>query len=312
MRYLITGGGGNLARQLTRLFLADGDEVVLFDIAATPPSPGIETEYIQGDLTNINDVVAAISQHQPDVLLHMASLLSGKCEQDRDLGWHVNVTAAFALFEAVLRSDVKTVFFPSSLAAYGGALPDPLPEDQAQWPQGLYGVSKVTCERLGNYYNKVHDLDFRCLRLPIVVSRHAPPGAASAYASRVFVESAESGRFTFKVNPTTACSTVYVHDVLEGVRRFVRAPRENLTHCVYNIHSFAPSAQQLADAASSRLQTEIQFDPDPVVDQLINSWPDVVIDDSARKDWGWAPTYDLDALADHFTEELSRESANQS
>ena len=310
MKYLITGGGGNLARQLARLLLADGDQIVLFDIANKPAD--IECEYVQGDLTDINKVAAVLDQHQPDMLLHMASLLSGKCEQDRELGWQVNVTACFTLFEAVLNSSVKTIFFPSSLAAFGGTLPDPLPEDHAQWPEGIYGVTKATCERLGNYYHKVHGLDFRCLRLPMVISRFAPPGAASAYASRAFVESVESSHFTFKVNPATSCSTVYVQDVIQGIRQFVRTPREKLTRCVYNIHSFAPTAQDLADAVTARHQsTNITFAPDPAIASLIESWPKVVADASARSDWGWAPKYDLNTLADHFMQELEHEFANK-
>ena len=311
MKYLITGGGGNLARQLARRLIADGDSVVLFDIADAPPD--VECEYVKGDLTDIGSVTNALDHFQPDVLLHMASLLSGQCEQDHALGWQVNVTAAFALFEAVIKSSVKTMFFPSSLAAYGGKLPDPLPEDFPQWPQGLYGVGKATCERLGHYYHHVHGLDFRCLRLPMVISRFAPPGAASAYASRVFVDAVESGRFTFKVNPTTACSTVYVLDVLDGLRQFVRAPRENLSRCVYNIHSISPTAQQIADAVTARLGAkDIQFDPDEAVVNLIESWPKVVSDTSARNDWGWSPTRDLDAMADHFIQELIHEFADKS
>lgn len=311
MKYLITGGGGNLARQLARLLLADGDQVVLFDIADRPAD--VECEYIQGDLTNLSSVKAALDQHQPGTLLHMASLLSGKCEQDRPLGWHVNVTACFTLFEAVLHSSVKSMFFPSSLAAYGGKLPDPLPEDHAQWPAGIYGVTKVACERLGNYYHQTHGLDFRCLRLPLVISRFAPAGAASAYASRAFVESVESGRFTFKVNPATACSTVYVPDIIHGIRQFVRTPREKLTRCVYNIHSAAPTAQDIADAITARLaSTDINFDPDPTIANLIESWPKVVTDDSARNDWNWSPKYDLNTMADHFLQELEHEFANKS
>src|SRR5262249_18011254 len=159
--------------------------------------------YVRGDLTKPAEVQRLLQEYQPHTILHLASLLSGSCEQDRQRGWQVNVDGGFALFEEALQAGVRKIFFPSSLAAYGGKVPDPLPEDFPQWPAGLYGVSKVACERLGIYYHQQHGLDFRCLRLPVVISRYAAAGAASAYASRAFIEAVRSGRFVFQVQPTT-------------------------------------------------------------------------------------------------------------
>jgi len=309
---LITGGGGNLARQLASQLIAEGDDVVLFDIVEQPESTRIEhCEYMHGDLTRPEDIEIAFKRYKPELLLHLASVLSGKCEEDHSLAWQVNVVAAFSLLEAAMRHGVKSCFFPSSIAGYGGDLPEQLGEDHAQWPEGLYGVTKVTCERLGNYYHKVHGLDFRCLRLPIVISRFAPPGAASAYASRAFIEAIESRRFTFKVNPTTLAPIVYVRDVLAGIRQLIRAPAERLTRCVYNIHAMAPTAQEIADAVALRVpEAKIDFQPDPDVVSLIEGWPHVFYDASARKDWDWSPEYDLDRLADDYVEELRREFGN--
>ncbi len=310
MTYLITGGTGNLARQLAGLLAADGARVVLFD-RAEPPA-GSVGQFVRGDVTRADDLDDALRQFQPRIVLHMASMLSGSCEQDRAAGWGVNVTATFHLFEALRRHGVQTLFFPSSLATYGNPAPDPLPPDHAQWPDGIYGVTKVTCERLGHYYHRAHGLDFRCLRLPMVISRFAPAGAASAYASRAFVEAVSTGRFTFRVNPSTACCTAYVQDVVAGIHRFIAAPASRLSRRVYNIHALAPTARELGEAIIARLSPmDIRFDPDPAVVRLIESWPKHVVDDDARHDWGWAPRYDLDALADHFIAELQREFAGR-
>lgn len=309
--YLITGGGGNLSRQLASQLVADGDQVILFDVVEQTPDTRIDgCPYVRGDLREADRVDEVIKNHRPDVLLHMASLLSGKCEQDRTLGWQTNVMGGFNVFEAALRHQVQEVFFPSSLASFGGHLPDPLPEDIPQWPDGLYGVSKVACERLGNYYHSRHGMDFRGLRLPIVLSRFGPAGAASSYASRAFVESVRSGHYSFKVNPTTAAGTVYVRDALEAIKQLVKAPAGALKRRVYNIHAIAPTAQQIATAIQARLpKVQISFDPDPQIARLIESWPKVIEDGSARRDWQWSPQFDLDSLADDFIQELERESA---
>src|SRR5262249_18141353 len=197
--YLITGGAGNLACQLS-FALPDADRILLFDLAAKPVAAvAPKCTYICGDLTRPEDLPRLLCDFRPDRVLHLASLLSGSCEQDRQRGWQVNVDGGFALFEAALQAGVRQLFFPSSLAAYGAPLPDPLPEEFPQWPTGLYGVTKVACERLGVYYHAKHSFDFRCLRLPAVISRFAPPGAASGYSSRAFIDAVTHGSFVFKV-----------------------------------------------------------------------------------------------------------------
>jgi threonine 3-dehydrogenase len=305
---LITGGAGNLACQLTFALANPTTRLVLFDRAEKPVGPvAAGCRYVRGDLTQPDCLGPLLGEHRPDVILHLASLLSGSCEQDRSAAWRINMDGSFALFEAAVHSGVRTVFFPSTLATYGGPLPDPLPEDYPQWPTGLYGVSKVACERLGLYYHEQHGLDFRCLRLPMVISRYAPPGAVSAYGSRAFVEAVERGRFVFPVAPAARLAALYVRDVLRAIVMLLQAPAERLSRRVYNLNGLAPSAQEIADAIARRLEhAELRFEPDPRLTALVATWPRGVVDASARSDWQWQPAYDLDQLADDFIQELQR------
>jgi threonine 3-dehydrogenase len=305
--YLITGGAGNLACQLTRMLAKDGRRIVLFDAAPNPAAAGAENcSYVQGDLSLPGTIRRVIAACRPRAVLHFASLLSGSSESDRQLAWKVNLDAAFELFEAALESGVRQVFFPSSVAAYGGALPEVVPEDQPQWPAGLYGVTKMAVERLGTYYHARHGVDFRAIRLPVVISRYAPAGAASAYASRAFVEAATVGRFVFKVRPETRPSLIYVKDVLRAILGLLDAPEECLTRRVYNIQALSPTADDIAQAIRRRLpEAQLTFQPDADVAALIESWPIRFDDAAARRDWGWQPQFDLAALADDFLKELT-------
>lgn len=305
-KYFVTGGGGNLTCQLTHLLPVPGDQIVLFDIAERPVAPvAAGCRYVQGDVTSPQDVSRALDRHRPEWVLHMASLLSGASERDRRRAWQVNLASTFELLEAMLARGLRRIFFPSSLASYGVGVGDPLPEDAPQWPTGLYGMTKVACERLGVYCHERHGIDFRCLRLPIVLSPHTPAGAASSYASRAFVESATLGAYAFPVNPTTRASMMYVADALAGIVRLVSAPEEALSRRVYNIHSISPEARQIAAAIQARLPAaRLTFAPDPLVVSLVESWPGTIIDDSSRRDWGWQPEFDLDRLAAAFLNEL--------
>lgn len=302
-RILITGGAGNLACQLTYHLPVDA-EIVLQDIAPAPISePREGCSFVQADLSDRAAMDAIFNDLQPTAVIHLASLLSGSTEQNRPLGWAINATAGFDILERCLTSEVERVLFPSSLAVWGGTLPDPLPEDYETWPEGLYGVTKVAVERLGHYYHAKHGLDFRGVRLPVIVSPFAPAGASSAYASHAFVAAAKEGSFRFKVAPETRVSMMYVQDCLRALTGLLTADPNSLSRRVYNLHAINPSAEELAEAVRVRFpQADIGFDIDEGVSALINSWPGVIGDEHARLDWGWESRYDLAAMADHITE----------
>jgi threonine 3-dehydrogenase len=299
--YLITGGGGNLACRLTHALARREARIVLFDAAPQPVAPvAAGCEYRRGDLTQPDEVQRLFQHLDSDVVvLHLASLLSGSSETNRPAAWRINVDATFELLEASLRHRVRQFFFPSSVAAFGGPLPPLISDDHPQWPTSLYGVSKAAVERLGVYYHERHGLDFRCLRLPVVVSPQAPPGAASAYASRAFIEAVTEGRFVFRVAPETQPSLIYLPDVVRAMVELLDAPAERLTRRVYNIQALSPTAREIAAAIARRLPSaELRFEPDPDTTRLIASWPIAFDDTAARRDWGWRPLFDLESMAD--------------
>lgn len=308
--FLITGGAGNLACQLSFDLVDRGHHCILVDIADSPvTTPANECQFVCADITQGEELSAVFAEHRPTVVIHFATLLSGKSEEDRPAAWRVNADGAFEIFEAAVKYGARQIFFPSSTASYGAPLPNPVSDDFSQWPMGLYGVTKVAVERLGFYYHQKYGLDFRSIRLPIVISAFAPAGAASAYASHAFIASIRQGEYTFRVRPETCPSIIYVKDVLRSVMALMDAPSADLTRRVYNIQAMAPSTQELADAISSRLpEAKLQFDPDPAIVRLIDSWPIAFDDSAAQRDWGWRPQFDLDAMADDFIEVLQRES----
>jgi threonine 3-dehydrogenase len=266
-------------------------------------------EFERGDLLDADQLDALFAKVRPTCVIHLASLLSGSCEQDRTRGWRVNMDGSFALLEAALRHNRPTVLFASSLAAYGGRLPDVLTDDTPQWPESLYGVTKMAIERLGAYYHRRHGLDFRCLRLPIIVSRFAPAGAASALASRAFIEAAHQGKFTFRAPAGTRLALLYVYDVLRAFAGLLAAPSNQLSSRVYNIAAMTVTAREIAEAIQRRLpRAALHFEPDATVAALLASWPSGIDDQSARRDWDWLPEFNLEQMADDFLGRLKEES----
>ena len=106
---------------------------------------------------------------------------------------------------------------------------------------------------------------------------------------------------------------MYVEDALGALMDLLAAPQERLSRRVYNVQGISPTAQEIAAAIQARLpNVELTFDPHPTQADMVERWPKVVIDASARHDWGWLPRFDLETLADHFLEELHREFSHAS
>ena len=282
------------------------ERIVLYDVAASPVgSIAPSATFERGDLLDPALLEAVFARHRPAAVVHLASLLSSSCEQDRQRGWAVNMDGTFAVFEAALRHGSPTVLFASSVAAFGGQMPAILTDETPQWPDGLYGVTKMAAERLGVYYQRRHGLDFRCLRLPITVSRYAPSGAASAMASRAYIEAAQTGRFTFRARPDIPLALIYVRDVLQALALLLAAPAAALSQRVYNIEAVPTTLAGVAAAITRRLPNVLlRFEPDPTVSALLASWPGRIDDAAARRDWKWEPAFDLERMTADFLDAL--------
>jgi threonine 3-dehydrogenase len=282
--------------------------LVLIDLAPAPPFSLPENAmYEAGDITDFAHLEQMVQRHQPRALVHLASLLSGSSERNRRTTWHVNTTATLEILEQALRIPGCRVLFASTLATYGGGdFPETTTEDYPQWPGTLYGVTKVAGERLGAYFRAAHGLDFRCVRLPIVISEQAPPQAVSAMVSRAFIESAEQGKFTFRAGPKTRVACLHVDDAIAGMAGLLLAEPDRIRHPVYNLAGFSATLDEISNAiVRHRPDVAHRFEPDPEAEGVLGGWPGRQDDSSARSDWGWKPRYDLEATVGKFLEAKS-------
>ena len=298
----ITGGNGNLGRLVADQLLAKGIEVVKFDIPGTEPDEVQTGETIViGDIRDQTLLRDIMQKHRPDTVYHLASLLSGSSEADPAAAWEINATASFHLMQLAQEFDVNTFFFASTIATFGSDLDDPLPEATQQWPANIYGATKVAVERLGVYFKQKNNMDFRCLRFPLVFSPFAPPSAVTAYPSHAFRAACNNESFTFPVSPGIGMSSMLLEDVITGIVKFTLADRAALTQHVYSLHGYYVTAEEVAKEIQSRVPGfTYDFAPDATVDKLLGDWPNVIVDDTARRDWGWEPEYDFKKSADQM------------
>lgn len=304
---LLTGGNGNLGRLVADQLLERGVKVIKFDIPGTEPAKTHPSETVViGDIRNADTLKSLLTEHKPDTIYHLASLLSGSSAADHQAAWDINATGSFNLLQLAVEHKVNRFFFASTNASYGGQITDPLPETFEQWPENIYGATKVAVERLGVFFKQTHGLDFRILRFPLVISPFAPTTAVTAFPSHAFGAAMRGESFTFPVDAQCGMSTIFLEDVISSIVDYTNAPREKLTLHAYNLHAYHLTTQMVIDEILNRYPDfKYDFEINNTVKTLIDNWPNVLIDKTARDDWGWQPKYDFAQSASRMFEMMA-------
>jgi nucleoside-diphosphate-sugar epimerase len=193
MTILVTGAAGFLGSRLIRTLLSrtaavDVSRIVAADLADCPIIDSRVDSRI-GTITD-PDFIASIVDSDVSVVFHLAAALSGQSEAEFDTGLRINVDATRNLLEVCRRlSRAPRFVFASSVAVFGGALPDIVPEDTALWPQSSYGTEKAIAELLVSDYSRRGFVDGISCRLPTVAIRPGKPNSAmSSFVSGIIRE----------------------------------------------------------------------------------------------------------------------------
>lgn len=313
MKILLTGAGGQIGHDLIGALVAQGHEVISTDLAPRPPShahaSGVDWQRL--DVTDAAAVQHTFTEIRPDLVFHLAAILSASGEANPRLAYDVNQTGTWNVLEASRRAKVKRLIFTSSIAVFGpppsGALPDPTPDDVALHPTTMYGVTKVSGELLCAYYRSRYDIDCRGVRFPGLISAAMPGGGSSDYALFMYVDAVRKGGYEAFARADTRIPLMYMPDGVRALLELAFAERSKLTRTMYNIAAFSPRADEIAKSVQRVIpDAKFTYAPDPVRQGILDSWPKAIDDGAARRDWGWKPRFDLDGMTDDLIPRVSR------
>lgn len=287
MHILIIGAAGMVGRKLTNKLVAEGaaDRLTLVDVVA-PESPAgfkgkVTTE--AADLAEAG-VAEKIVASRPDVIVHLAAIVSGEAEADFDRGYRINLDATRSLFEAIRQEGMKSpykprVVFTSSIAVFGAPFPDKIGDDYFTTPLTSYGTQKAIGELLLADYTRRGFFDGISIRLPTICVRPGKPNkAASGFFSNILREPLAGHEAILPVG--------------EDVRHWHASPRAAvafLTHAMTmdlaplgarrNLSMPGLSAtvgeqiEALRRVAGEKAVKLIKREPDPVIMKIVSGWP---------------------------------------
>lgn len=289
MRILTTGAAGMLGRKLTERLVADRslggspiERLVVAD-AVRVEDPGgapFVIDSVQVDIADRGDVDSLVA-FRPDVVFHLAAVVSGEAESDFDKGYRVNLDGTRLLLEAI-RSDqghCPRFVFASSIAVFGAPVPDEIGDDFHTTPLTSYGTQKAVCELLLNDYTRLGFIDGVAIRLPTICVRPGAPNlAASGFFSGIVREPLNGLEAVLPVSkdvrhwhasPRAAVEFLLRAATIDGRalgdRRCLTMPGVSVT--------VGEQIEALAAVAGNSVAQLVRHEPDESVERIVAAWP---------------------------------------
>ena len=288
MRILITGAAGMVGRKLTERLARDGHlrgrEITAVDLHDIVPADcgsmaGAHVAIHVGDLSDAG-TCAGLIEPRPDVVFHLAGVVSGEAEVNFDLGYRVNLDATRALFDAIrLANYGPRVVFSSSIAVFGAPFPDVIPDEFHPTPRTSYGTQKLMAELLLADYTRRGFFDGVGIRLPTICVRPGKPNkAASGFFSNIIREPLAGHQAVLPVprsvvhthaSPRSAVGFLLKGAEIDGNRI---GPRRNLTMPGIGV-TVGEQIEALERIAGADTAALIREEPDETTWAIVQNWP---------------------------------------
>ncbi len=272
-RLLRDGGIGN--RDITRMTLQD---VVAPE---QPPDASVPVRIVTSDFADAGAAAPLVAE-RPDVIFHLAAIVSGEAEAEFDKGYRINLDGTRHLIDAIRAVGGgyrPRLVFTSSIAVFGAPFPDRIGDEFFQTPLTSYGTQKAICELLIADYTRKGLLDGVGIRLPTICVRPGKPNkAASGFFSNIIREPLAGAEAVLPVSedvrhwhasPRSAVGFLIHAATMDtgtmGARRNLSMPGLSVT--------VGEQIAALERVAGKGVTTRIRREPDPIIVGIVSGWP---------------------------------------
>ena len=290
MHVLIIGAAGMLGRKLTEQLAKEGRlgehpiaRMTLHDVIepASPKAASFAVETLASDFSAPGETEKLLTE-RPDVIFHLAAIVSAEAETDFDKGYRINLDGTRRLFEAVRQVGegyAPRLVFTSSIAVFGAPFPDAIGDEFLTAPLTSYGAQKAIGELLLSDYSRRGFFDGVGIRLPTICVRPGTPNkAASGFFSNIIREPLKGEEAVLPVSddvmhwhasPRSAVGFLVHAGAMDtarlGPRRVLNMPGVAAT--------VAEQIEALRKVAGDNVVSRIRRQPDPMIARIVADWP---------------------------------------
>lgn len=318
MHILITGAAGMIGRKLTDALVARGtmqgkpiDSLTLVDVIAPVLPDGVPGAALAADLSD-PAAASALIDTRPDVIFHLAAIVSGEAEADLQKGYAVNLHGTIGLCDAIARQDdyCPRFVFTSSIAVFGTPLPEIIPDDQPTQPLTSYGTQKAMGELMISDLSRRGVLDGISLRLPTICIRPGKPNAAaSGFYSSILREPLVGQEAVLPVPDTTrhwfASPRAAVGFLLHAAEMDLAPVGQNRALSLPGVDAtVAEEIAALERIAGPKATALIRAEPNATIAAIVDGWPQA-FDPARARALGFVAEPDMDTIIRaHIEDEL--------
>lgn len=300
-KILLIGACGQIGAELTMLLREQfgGSNVVAADVKQPGADIAESGPFEHLDVLDTARFGGILEEHKITQIYNMAAMLSATGEKYPLKAWELNMDGLLHTLELAVIHGIHKVYWPSSIAVFGPNTPVVnTPQHTIMDPNTIYGISKLSGERLCEWYHQKKGVDVRSIRYPGIISYKTEPGGGTTdYAVDIYFQAKRKGSYTSYLDRDTELPMMYMPDAIRATLELMEAPSDSLTvRSSYNLAAMSFSPSMVAESIQKEIPSfTIDYQPD-YRQQIASAWPKSIDDSVARSDWGWNPSYDLDSM----------------
>jgi nucleoside-diphosphate-sugar epimerase len=306
---LIIGACGQIGSELTQKLRESygNDNVIASDIREGKEDLMNSGPFEILDATDKEEILKIVQKYKVTQVYLMAAMLSATGEKYPQKAWDLNMNSLLGVLELAKDKHIKQVYWPSSIASFGPTSPKiNTPQQTIMEPTTVYGISKLAGEHWCNYYHNRYGVDVRSIRYPGIISWKTKPGGGTTdYAVDIYFKAIENKSYECFLSENTRLPMMYMQDAVNATIKIMQADADKIkTRTAYNLAAISFTPDEIAAEIKKHIpEFEISYKED-FRQQIADSWPQVIDDANARKDWNWKHQFDLELMTKEMLKNL--------